>query len=430
MRNNKLVYIIIILGLFVIFLLFQCFKPHKYVVIKVNSPTSVVVDKNNNGLADDGEEIELLNGYKVLTKQNFHNKYWKDLKLDDYSKLALMYLSEKFAADLLTDKKVQFTDSDKELIVSGDKYTNIMVKSGYLFKDGQPVNKKAYSKRMAQISKNEYKLYNAKSGKYHLLSCKYGQKAHKYVLIAKYQIPKGASPCQYCLGDKNKIKHKKKIKCENKRVHPSFTNLIFTDGSIKVILNDYTTHLRPDRHCTTNMAKEILNQINKAQKSIDIAIYGYDRVPPIENAIKRAKARGVKVRLVYDTDSKGNNIYRNTQEFASFIGNSVCDKANSACNSPGIYTNSKMHDKFYIFDNSVVITGSANLSHTDMSDYNSNCLLIINSNKVAEVYTKEFDQMYNSNFHNLKQQISDKENIKIGNSLLSVYFSPKDTIIK
>ena len=61
-----------------------------------------------------------------------------------------------------------------------------------------------------------------------------------------------------------------------------------------------------------------------------------------------------------------------------------------------------MHNKFYIFDNKIVITGSANLSHTDMSGFNSNNIIVINSADVAKIYKTEFEQMFNGNFHSTK----------------------------
>ncbi len=61
-----------------------------------------------------------------------------------------------------------------------------------------------------------------------------------------------------------------------------------------------------------------------------------------------------------------------------------------------------MHNKFYIFDDKVLITGSANLSHTDMSGFNSNSIVVINSPLVAAIYKQEFEQMFEGKFHTEK----------------------------
>ena len=80
-----------------------------------------------------------------------------------------------------------------------------------------------------------------------------------------------------------------------------------------------------------------------------------------------------------------------------------------------------MHNKFYIFDNKTVITGSANLSHTDMSGFNSNSIIVINSSKIANIYKEEFEQMYGGKFH--KDKISKGLN---SDKNMQIYFSPQD----
>ena len=87
-----------------------------------------------------------------------------------------------------------------------------------------------------------------------------------------------------------------------------------------------------------------------------------------------------------------------------------------------------MHNKFYIFDNKILITGSANLSHTDMSGFNSNSIVVINSNEVAKIYKTEFEQMFEGKFHNDKTKIKNPK-ILLNNSEIAVYFSPQDKSI-
>ena len=83
-----------------------------------------------------------------------------------------------------------------------------------------------------------------------------------------------------------------------------------------------------------------------------------------------------------------------------------------------------MHNKFFIFDNKKVFTGSANISSYCLTGYNSNVAVLINSEDVAKVYKQEFEQMYRGYFHNEKSGISNNGNIKIDNVDLSIYFSP------
>ena len=78
--------------------------------------------------------------------------------------------------------------------------------------------------------------------------------------------------------------------------------------------------------CNKFVCKEVLKNINNSKESIDIAIYGYSRIPEIETALKSAQERGVKIRLVYDSDKNGGNIYPATDVIAKLIQNSKNDR--------------------------------------------------------------------------------------------------------
>ena len=64
---------------------------------------------------------------------------------------------------------------------------------------------------------------------------------------------------------------------------------------------------------------------NNAKESIDIAIYGYSRTPEIENALISASKRGVKIRLVIDSDQKGENIYPDTDIIKKILPDNISD---------------------------------------------------------------------------------------------------------
>ena len=395
-----------------------------YEVIAVNSPLEIVVDFNKNGVADDGETISILSGYNVILKDDVHELSSK-YSLDNKVLYAFSYLSNGFASELLLDKKVSVSSDNNEVVIyiGNESYNDKLLKSGYLFKDDKPVDEASFQHRLNQINKSDYKIYNARSAKYHELDCEFGLKSRLGVLIPKRYIPKSAKPCKVCSS------FDKEFDKPNNCARSSLSS-IKSIGDIKLFITDFTTKLKPDRNCSTDVCKALISQIDSAQNTIDIAIYGYDRVPKIEQALQNAINRGVVIRLVYDINSNDTNIYKHTKEFANFITNSVCDKAPFDYSEKVRYTNYLMHNKFYIFDDSVVLTGSANLSFTDMSGYNTNSVLLIKSQKVAEIYKAEFEQMYSSKFHNLKNMIPDKTNIQIGNSIISVYFSPMDLSIQ
>ena len=85
-----------------------------------------------------------------------------------------------------------------------------------------------------------------------------------------------------------------------------------------------------------------------------------------------------------------------------------------------------MHNKFLIFDNKTIYTGSMNLSSTGTSGFDINSIIIIKSKEVANLYTKEFEQMLNGKFHTEKNIFTTNRKFLLDNSDIEIYFSPKD----
>ena len=425
MDKNKIIVIFISILLFLLFSVFQYQKSKCYDILEIKTPFSYVIDFNRNGLEDDGELVAILQGYDYVCREKiFPEKLSEKYGLSDYDLIALSYLTEKFVSESLKDKSVMIRDN--RIFLSNTDFCEKLKNSGYVFKDFKPVCKEGLEKNLEYIKSSKLVLYNAKSNKYHKLDCKYGLMAHNYLCIPKSQLPTGAKACKFC--------HVKKENHTDENIQRTIyvkpPSLSITNDDMKVMFLDYTTKLKPDRKCNTELCRELVNYIRNSKNTIDMAIYGYDRVPVIEKELKNAIARGVRVRLVYDIDSKNSNIYKDTNYFVAFIKNAVNDKALFDGSSANAYTNSIMHNKFYIFDDEIVVTGSANLSYTDMSGYNANNVVIFNSKKIAQIYKQEFEQMYNSKFHYLKTPLESKENITLGSSTVSVYFSPKDSIIE
>ena len=93
------------------------------------------------------------------------------------------------------------------------------------------------------------------------------------------------------------------------------------------------------------------------------------------------------------------------------------------------YFGKLMHNKFFIFDSQKVFTGSSNITQTDLTGFNANYAVLINSEKIAQYFTEEFNQMYSGKFHNLKEKF-DKPTVTFPDGAeVSVYFSPEDKVI-
>ena len=186
---------------------------------------------------------------------------------------------------------------------------------------------------------------------------------------------------------------------------------------------------KPQNRCNTAACKALLNSINEAQESIDFAIYGINQQDKIFNALVKAQKRGVKVRWVTDLNERKRNIYYDTYSLMHKIPTYKTDyfsqqKEAERTKDFEFPQTAIMHNKFFIFDNKKVFTGSTNISNYCLTGYNSNVALLINYTDVAKVYKQEFEQMYSGKFHNEKSAVSNNENIKLEDSIISIYFSP------
>jgi len=167
------------------------------------------------------------------------------------------------------------------------------------------------------------------------------------------------------------------------------------------------------------MANALISAINSATSSIDFAIYGIGDAEEILNALTNAKSRGVVVRGVVDTSSSGEFSYQDTHRLEDiFSGSIVSDRHDSI-----------MHNKFFIFDNKGVWTGSTNISGTGINaEYNSNCSIYIpNNTELALAYTDEFEEMYSGKFHDQKTDNTRHLFSELHDgSIIESYFAPTD----
>lgn len=406
---------------FFTFLLYQTQKGSEFLVLKIVSPTQIVVDLNGNGVEDKNEIVSLDNIESFSTKPGAAQASLAlRLKITSEDAIGLGFLAQNFAQETLLNKKVKLKNNI--IFIDNKDYEKLLLNKGLALFKGEPSTDNL-SKNIKKSQKLHLVILNNKNHKYHKLTCKYGIIAHNAQIMPAAQLPKDAKQCKFCFGAKNGGKHYlktqryKKYYEEDENYHliayikPPATS--YQADSLKIFLTDMTMNLKPSHNCTTNVCQALVQEINSAQNTIDFAIYGYTKVPEIEKALVNAKNRGVKIRFVYDTDGNGKNIYPDTSYLAKIFTNNNSD-----------YLPPIMHDKFFIFDNKTVLTGSANLSDTDMSGFNSNAVIVVNSPEIAYVYSQEFGQMYNGRFHKQKHKIRNKE---IGE--FCVYFSPKDNAI-
>ena len=372
------------------------------VLVSINQEQQLVrVDSPIEFILEDGSGLRLSDYITFDSTYSERNKELsKKLEITEDEAFIFGNLGKYWAKNLLEGRKIRVENGDILYYKFG--YVIRFEKSPFCIKNGELTNKTAFNNELKSLKRGKFVIQDLDRDISYPVSKENWKKVKNYVVVRQSQVKASA-------------KNISKIV----RILPQKGYVpVYSSGDVKIIVSDLTTQLLPNRNCTTVMCKEILENINRAQNTIDMAIYGYSSTPAIEKAIDIAKTRGVKIRVVYDIDSKGNNIYPDTQKFVKLVSGNKNDSGSKEVNNT-------MHNKFYIFDNKTVITGSANLSHTDMSGYNTNAIIVINSPKIAKFYTDEFNQMYSGKFHNDKKSIPDK---KFQN--IQVFFSPQDITIQ
>lgn len=382
---KKILSITFVIFMFVISSIY--FVPHDkvYKITQVNSPVSFEFGDKNFYIND----LDTFDSSFTSKNRDLANK----IGISEQEAFILGNLSKYWASNLMKGRKV-FIKNDN-LVYYRYSYRSKFLYSGFCLKNGKPYYKEAFDKKLAEIRRAKYKVMDLETENIYEIEDDKVRSLNNFILIRKSHIQKPV---------KNHIQ-----------------KMVYESGNVKIHFADSTTKLKPDRNCSSSICQEILTNINKAQSTIDMAIYGYSATPKIEEALKSAMNRGVKIRMIYDLDSKGENIYPDTSKLVSIIPNSKND-------GKSVDAKNIMHNKFYIFDNKVLITGSANLSHTDMSGFNSNSIVVINSSEVAKIYKNEFEQMFSGKFHSEKISLNGHR-ISLSGTEMDIYFSPQDKSI-
>ena len=371
-------------------------------VAKITSPIEILLE---NGDIIKLKELDSFDSYYSQKNSDLAQKF----AISENEAFVIGSLAKYWTQNILLSRKVKVINGD--IVYNRQNYRIKFENSPFCIKNGRISNKASFEKQLESVRKGNYIILDLDSDTAFPISKDNANFLKNYIVVRKSHI-------------KNFVKNKNSKTINSIIIEPTpipkQTNYIskLDLGNIKIIVSDSTSKTRPDRNCSSNICKEILYKINHTQNTLDMAIYGYSSTPDIEKALQAAINRGVKIRMVYDIDSKGNNIYPDTEKFIKLISDNKNDKDSSEVNNT-------MHNKFYIFDGSSIITGSANLSHTDMSGYNSNAIIVIESKEIAKFYENEFNQMYAGRFHNNKNSNPNKTHKNI-----TVFFSPQDKSIR
>jgi len=207
-------------------------------------------------------------------------------------------------------------------------------------------------------------------------------------------------------------------------------------GKIKVYFNNPVNtsfaSLSQAKYLNKSIDDTLVAYINRAEQSIDMAIYNIDNQnlsSNISQALNAAYQRGVRVRIIGDGSTTNNGLKE--------ISGPIVVKSPQGANY-GI-----MHNKFIVIDaehsnpdKCFVWTGSTNL--TDNQIHNDpNNVIVINDQALARAYTLEFEEMWGSktafpNAVNAKFGKFKTDNtphlFNVGGTTVELYFSPSDQV--
>lgn len=156
------------------------------------------------------------------------------------------------------------------------------------------------------------------------------------------------------------------------------------------------------------LPETIVTTFAAAQTSIDLAVYDID-LPVYADALVAAAARGVRVRVVTDSD------YLNEAPVQALrlAGIPVVDDRRDAF----------MHHKFVVIDDALVWTGSLNFTFND-AYRNNNSMLLVRSTRLAENYTAQFAALFDDRQFT-PAIVAPRPALNLSGALVETYFSPQ-----
>ena len=159
----------------------------------------------------------------------------------------------------------------------------------------------------------------------------------------------------------------------------------------------------------------IVETIDSAKVSVDIAIYNFD-IYSIQKAVQDAANRGVSVRIVTESDNSENYSIVRLRD----AGISVVEDDQ----------NGLMHNKFVIIDGQQVWTGSANFSE-DSFYIDDNVMILIKDAQIAQNYQVEFEELFSDGLFGAAGDTDQPyPKVTIGPYQIETLFSPDDAPVR
>lgn len=179
--------------------------------------------------------------------------------------------------------------------------------------------------------------------------------------------------------------------------------------------NETLTRRDPD-----GPAQALIRWIDGARGTLDGSFYDIDSAEVV-SAFLRARKRGVKIRLVTDTD---NMTVKNGGPGAG-PRQSIVQLKKAGIPVVEDKRSGIMHNKFLIIDQTVVWTGSTNLTDSSLYHHNNNALSLQSPEIVAN-YQGEFERQFTERVFgpNPPRQVP-YPTARVGSAIVYTFFSPK-----
>jgi phosphatidylserine/phosphatidylglycerophosphate/cardiolipin synthase-like enzyme len=186
----------------------------------------------------------------------------------------------------------------------------------------------------------------------------------------------------------------------------------------QVYFTDPQTINDPD-NLTGSIPEKLIDYIDNAQHTIHIAAFEFN-LTPVAEALIAAHQRGVDVAWV--TDDEYGIEADEEEDYGQFA---MLEEAGIVVKDDG--RGALMHNKFWIFDDRIVWTGSTNIT-VNGNFRNNNNVIVIDSPELARIYEREFMEMWGGEFGPTSPSAVDAQTIRINGTAVKVLFAPEDEV--
>jgi phosphatidylserine/phosphatidylglycerophosphate/cardiolipin synthase-like enzyme len=160
--------------------------------------------------------------------------------------------------------------------------------------------------------------------------------------------------------------------------------------------------------------ERLVQLLDGASRTVDMAVYDIGLLN-VADALVRAKERGVRVRIVTDTDNAANPAVERLRA----AGIPVVDDKRGAL----------MHHKFVVIDDETVVTGAWNVAERDTFRHNNNTV-VFRSPLLARNFTNEFNKMFERrSFGPTKPKDVPNPVVEVGGARVETWFASEQDLV-